>query len=282
MEKRPTRLRRAPLVHVLAQVAFPPIPEWTDRVASLGAGFHEAGFPISQPSRREEVVFGLKDGGVPPDVQHQTIHVASFLDRDQRFAFQLWNSSLVLHTTAYQSFGHFAGMLQSGLQVLRAVMGPQSVHRIGLRYVDLVQAHDGENLSEYVTPGVMGFPFKALPDLGIKGVAINSHAVGLTQHGALAVRTLTLPPGQFLPPDLETGGLRVPAHADPSRPGLAVDFDHYSVFAGNGVESSQPIPFDVADICQRVTELHDGLKLAFLAAVTDAALERWGGWEDVQ
>jgi uncharacterized protein (TIGR04255 family) len=265
----------------LVQVAFPPVPDWPDRIAGLRIGFHEAGFPIFQPSNREEVLFQVKVDGTPPEIQRQSIPVASFLNREQRFAFQLWNSSLVLHTTSYHSFGHFVGILADGLRALQAVMSPDSVSRIGLRYVDLIQPGEGEKLSEYVQPGVTGFPFKDLPHLGIRGVAVNSHTVGLTSLGALAVRSMTLPPGQFLPPDLEIGGLLLPENADPNRPGLAVDFDHYAVFAGDGVET-QPIPFDVDDVCRRVADLHDALKHAFLAAITETAQERWGGWEEVQ
>jgi uncharacterized protein (TIGR04255 family) len=280
MEKRPTRLRNAPLVHVLVQVAFPPVADWPDRISNVRSQFHEAGFPIFQPSKREDVLFQVKADGTPPEVQRQTTPVASFLNQEQRFAFQLWNSSLVLHTTSYRSFGHFVGMLRVGLRVLQAAMSPESVHRIGLRYVDLIQPREDEKLSDYVEPGVMGFPFKDLSDLDIQGVAVNSHTVGLTPSGALAVRVMTLPSGQFLPPDLEIGGLRLPENADPNRPGLAVDFDHYAVFAGDSVES-QPILFEVDDICRRVAHLHDPLKHAFLAAVTATAQERWGGWEEV-
>lgn len=280
MEKRTKRLRNAPLVHVLVQVAFPPVADWPDRIAGVRSEFHEAGFPIFQPSNREEVVFQVKADGTPPEVQRQTTPVASFMNQEQRFAFQLWSSSLVLHTTSYHSFGDFIGILKVGLRALQAAMSPECVHRIGLRYVDLIQPREGEKLSDYVEPGVTGFPFKDLSDFDIRGVAVNSHTVGLTPLGALAVRVMTLPPGQFLPPDLEIGGLRLPENADPNRPGLAIDFDHYAVFAGDGVEN-QPISFDVDDIVRRVAELHDPLKRAFLAAVTDTAQERWGGWEEV-
>lgn len=280
MQEPAMRLRRSPLVHVLAQVAFPPAPEWTERQSAVQKALYDMGFQRFREAELNHLTLDIGDGGQSPTLGQRAIAYREYADRDGRFAFQSTAEALLLHTTGYQDFGHFIRLLEQGLQAVGAAMGVQLVNRIGLRYVDLVQSRDGEQLSAFVKPGLLGFPFRDAPELGVTRAAVSSQSIGVTTLGALAIRSMTLPPGQFLPPDLDIAGLRAPENADPSQPGLVLDFDHYSIFAGANA-SAPPLDFDVKLVIAHVASLHADLKTAFLASVTDHAIQQWGGWEPV-
>lgn len=280
MQEPAMRLRRSPLVHVLAQVAFPPVPDWTARQPDVQKALYEIGFQRFREAESSQLTLEIGGGGQPPTVAQRAVVFREYADRDGRFAFQSTEEALLLHTTGYQDFGHFIGLLGQGLRAVGAVLGVQLVNRIGLRYVDLVQGIEGERLSAFVKPGMLGFPFRDAPDLAVTQMAVSSQSVGLTKLGALAIRSVTLPAGQFLPPDLDIAGLRAPEKVDASQPGLVLDFDHYSVFAGANA-SAPPLDFEVESVIAHVASLHADLKAAFLASVTERAIERWGGWEPV-
>lgn len=274
------RLKNSPLVHVLTQVAFPPVPSWTERVPELRKSFYDNGFQHYRDTETTEVMFEVPGRGGAPNVHQRAIPFHEFADRDGRFAFQLTEAAIVLHTTGYKDFQHFTELLSNGLRLVRDVLGIHVVSRIGLRYVDLVQAGTGSELAQFVKPGLLGFPFREVPELGVALAAFNSHTVGRTSLGALAVRSMTLPPGQYLPHDLDIAGLRPPERVQLTQPSILLDFDHYSIFTGAGA-SVPPIDFDVEAILRHVEQLHGVLKAAFLASVTDLAIKHWGPWEAV-
>lgn len=274
------RLRNAPLVHVLAQVTFPPVPDWAEREGELRAKLYNAGFQRYRPAEMREVTVEFPAQGAPPAVQHRVASFAEFIERDERFAFQSGPSSFVLHSTGYRGFDHFLQLATRGLQLLGESMGVRLVDRIGLRYVDLIQVQDGERLSNFVSPGLLGFPFREARHLGVSQVAFMTHSAGITEIGTLAVRSMVLPPGRFVPQDLDIGGLRPPGHVDAKLPSLALDFDHYTIFSGPAA-SLPPLDYDVDRIGAHLQALHQTVRAAFDAVVTEHAISTWGGWEDI-
>lgn len=273
------RLRNAPLVHVLAQVVFPPMPRWADRLDALRAALYDVGFPRYMPVHTSEVKVGLTAQGSTPSVEHRTAMYAQFVDKDERLAFQCSESSFVLHSTGYQTFQHFVGHMERGLVALQATMPVSVVDRLGLRYVDLVQIRAGENFGQYVHAGLLGFPFKEAPELGASKVGFTTQSIGMTPLGALAIRSAVMAPGQFSSPDVDVAGLRPPAHVDPKRPSLLVDFDHFSLFTGP--TAAAPMDFAVSAVLAHFDALHSTAKAAFEAIVTPHAIAEWGGWEEI-
>lgn len=267
------RLANAPLVHVLAQVVYSPVLNWMEYVPTIQERMIDLGFPRVQ--RGEETVFQLAPGGAPQQSVQQRF---DFIDREQRTAFVLSESSFVLHTTDYVTAGPFLERLRQGLEVLQACMKVTLVERLGLRYIDLVQPHPGERFGEYVHPGLLGYPFRETPALQAKLGAFATQSVAQTPTGTLAIRSLVLPPGQYLPPDLNTGTLLRPPQVDPARPGLAVDFDHFTVFNASGATS---LDFTPSAIISHLDQLHAALRTAFRAITSEHAISRWGGWEEV-
>jgi uncharacterized protein (TIGR04255 family) len=268
------RLRNAPLVHVLAQVAFSPVLNWVEHVPALQERLIDIGFPRVQRGEVTEILFA--PGNAPQQKIQQRF---DFIDREQRTAFVLSESSFVLHTTDYVTREPFLARLQLGLEAVQASMKVTLVERLGLRYIDLVQPDPGELFSAYVHQGLLGYPFRETPVLEASVGAFATQSVASTPTGTLAIRSGVLPPGQYLPPDLDPGTLLRPSRVDPSRPGLAVDFDHFTVFSGQG---STPLDFHPPMIIAHLGQLHTALRHAFRAIATDSAISRWGPWEEVR
>ncbi len=274
-----TRLRKAPLVHVLAQVVFPSLPTWMESLPALQRALYDMGYIRMQEHTGVEVNFEIRDAPSPP-ITKQTVHVRyEFADREQRTAFVLTASSFVFHTTGYHGFPWFISELTRGLDALQATTAVQVVDRIGLRYVDLIQLQSGQSFGVFVHQGLLGYPFRATPQLGGTRVGFASGSMAVTRLGTLAIRSAVLPPGQFVPPDLEVGTLRPPSWVDSALPGLALDFDHFSIFSGP--TTTGPMDFVVGEIAGRLSELHTTVRSAFEAIITDEAVALWGGWEEV-
>ncbi len=273
------RLRNAPLVQVLAQVVFPPMPGWEGRLDALRSALYEVGFPRFIEGHTSEVKVGVAAQGTPPSVEHRTAAYAQFLDKDERFAFHCSESSFVLHSTGYKTFQHFVGYMERGLDALQSTMPVSVVDRLGLRYVDLVQIRAGESFGQYVHAGLLGFPFKEAPELGASKVGFSTESIGITPLGALAIRSAVMAPGQFSSPDVDVAGLRPPAHMDPNRPSLLVDFDHFSLFTGP--TAAAPMDYAVPAVLAHFEALHSTAKAAFEAIVTPHAIAEWGGWEEI-
>lgn len=268
------RLQNAPLVHVIAQVVFSPVltmerqlPELQER---LGASF---------PRFRKAVVATVPILGAEAG---ETTHQWEFADRSQRTGVVLTTSSVVLHTTAYTAWEPFIARLHEVLAALRQLLPTlQVVERIGLRYVDLVRPEAEEPYSKYVHMGLLGFPFRDAPQLDARPRGFLSQSVATTPSGVLAIRSGTLPSGRFLPPDLDAGMLQPPVlkATTGDNPGLAVDFDHFTLFDGvNGTV----VDFDSDAIIAHLTTLHHTLREAFNVIVTPYALEQWGPWIAVE
>jgi uncharacterized protein (TIGR04255 family) len=272
------KLKNAPLVHVLAQVVFPPVLQLEELAPTLGQPMSDLGFP--RPSRIElhEILMqvgGLEGAPAPRPIRRMQFE---FADRDQHTAFVLAESSFVLQTSAYTTSEPFLQLLERGLSLVQKHLGLRLVDRIGLRYVDLVQPESGEPFGDYVHKGLLGYPFREEPKLKATRGAFATQSVAVTPTGTLAIRSAVLEPGQYLPPDLQPTNLRRPTNVKLNRSGLAVDFDHFTLF--HGPEASS-VDFDVSFISAHVDRLHTTLRDAFDAIVTPYAIERWGPWEEV-
>lgn len=262
------QLRNAPLVHVIAQVVFSPVLAIAEQVPSIQSKLIARGFPrFSQASFQEIVFTGANPAAAVPRTRWY------FSNPSQRSTIVLTDTSLTLHTTEYGDHGPFLDLLRDLTQILRETAPVSLLERIGLRYIDLIRPRDGERFGMYVHEGLLGYPFRESTGLEAVTKGFATQSVAETPLGTLAIRSVVVPAGLPVPPDIESVPIQYPERSLSSESALAVDFDHYTVFA------TEPLPFDAEVIISRATELHSTLSVAFKTIVTDHAIEVWGPWE---
>lgn len=265
------QLKNAPLVHVLAQVVFSPILSLERSLVDL-----QQRLAPEYPRFKESSITTIPLTGVASMTSPTPVVQWEFADRAQRTGIVLSKNSVVLQTTAYGSREAFFTRLHAILSAIQD-FAPSTplVERIGLRYVDLVRPAGDEPYRTYIHMGLLGFPFRESPQLEALSLGFLTQSVAKTNSGMLAIRSGTLPPGTLLPPDLNPGMLHpaLPAVGG-ERPGLVVDFDHFTVFDG----MTPPMDFNPDAILVHARLLHATLRAAFDAITTPKALKEWGPW----
>jgi uncharacterized protein (TIGR04255 family) len=257
------RLARSPLVHVLAQVRYSPVFKIGDSIISIQERLKEVGFPRFEKSQLQSVV--ISDG---QDVHLDRMDRWDFLDKAKMRGVVLTRDFVVLHTNKYSVFDEFRSTLQAILDVLASTIELNVVERTGLRYVDLVRAAPGESLAEYVEPGLMGFPFSQMKEIGNTSLGVSrTESVAKTDSGLLTVRSLQTNSGQFLPPDLLPTVLEYDLAIPHGEWVVILDFDHFT---------TEPSDFSAAAVIETMDGLHDPLDVAFRRAVTQQAMTRCG------
>lgn len=274
------RLQNAPLVHVLAQVVFSPILRFEERVDVFRESIHKAGFPWVQQSFLHEVTVVAEPESAPvPSVAVKPRW--DYQSADRRAGVTLTERSVALQTTDYSSSAPFIRQLHDVLSACVDVFGHGLyVERIGLRFTDMVRVAPGERFSQYVDPGLVGFPWRKAPGLRGRGVTVRTETMAETAVGHFLVRSTVLPPRQVVPPDLLPTMLNFapirPEHAD--QPALALDFDHFIQLNQPPHNAREPLPLDPKRVLELVLQLHEGHREVFEAAGTEHAFKQWGPW----
>lgn len=135
--------------------------------------------------------------------------------------------------------------------------------RLGLRYVNLIKPSAGEKLDAYLKDGLHGIRAETLADTKFR---IRFDSVGKTPVGRLLVKLAQHSDGKKLPQDLTNDGLIAKTVVNRGDDYAFLDIDHMSVDQGE---------FDTVKIIERLWALHKYTDLAFRAAVTPFALEKW-------
>jgi len=172
-----------------------------------------------------------------------------------------------VHVSRYSSFDVFCSALQYALDTVHSIVTLGLIERIGLRYVDVVRPSEGEELRQYLHPGLLGFNDA---DVGVRGSIRMSVYQGETDSGTLLFRLAQRNDRGFLPPDLEPSPLY---HDQPEvRKGEIVtllDTDHF-----RDLPRSSSI-IRLKSYCS-IYGVSTTTRLAFRAAVTPYALNAWG------
>lgn len=258
-----TKLAKAPLVQVLAQVRYAPVLTISRSIPAIQEGLKKAGFPRYGKSEAQNIV--LSSGAAP---RVDTVERWDFLSRDKRTGVVLTPEFVVLHTNDYDTFTEFAAFLHTVFEVIAAEVEIDIVERLGIRYVDLVRVEDGESFSDYLKPGLVGFPFSEVPDGRFQQAFSSSQSIAQLPNSMLTVRCLQSNNGTFLPPDLTPSVLHYDISLKPQEVVTILDFDHYMA-----VDTD----FAPEPLVANLDELHRVANKAFRAALKPFAYQKWGG-----
>lgn len=256
----PLKLMKSPLVVVLAQVRISPVLQMETYIPRIQERLRHKAFPAFRPSKIQE--FNLL-----PDGKAQVVSTDRwiFAEKDRRTAVVIAPDFVVLETSRYDVFDTFSDSFEVVLREIGDVVGIAFAERIGLRYIDLIRSAEGEELTDYLNPGLKGL---SAVELETDRLLHRYEATGATKAGQLVVRLFQTTQGGVLPPDLVPGDVELGnIQPVPNERVSILDIDHFSVTQRD---------YDPAKLVDDMWTLHDASDKAFRAAVTPKALERWG------
>ncbi len=186
-----------------------------------------------------------------------------FLSKENTLSILIDTSSVVVQTSAYTRFEDFESSVKIALATLAEHTKPVLVHRIGLRYVDLIQPGDKKSFRDYVQAPLLGVDLSAH---GSRLAHVVESLIQTSDQTKLIARYTEASSGLAFPVDMLPVSLSL--RHDPRRPKpfALLDTDHYM---------EQTFDFDTDAILEKLGALHDGLDQIFRQLVTPLALEEW-------
>ena len=257
---RSVHLTHAPLLLVLAQVRFSTVLKMEEFLPEIQEQLRNSGLPKFRKvqTETETRLFGAEQ----PSRLTRDSHW-EFAAKDDRTVATLGTNSISLSTTVYHTIGEFAEALAKVLETVRTAANVTLRERIGLRYVNAIVPSSGKVLSDYIVDEVLGFSFGELGLNAASSVAVN---VGNSSLGTFVMRSIRLPRGSVLPPDLSSLRLETDKPLTVEQEFCCLDFDHFN----EGTKD-----FDVAQTMKEFEELHELIERAFNAAVKPDAMKEW-------
>lgn len=263
------RLTNAPVAHVLVQTSFSPVLDIGDSIPALQAGLRALGFVKLKIGQLQQ--FNVQ-GATPGKLDARPYW--DFANADDSLSLVVGNDFVTLQTSQYEHFPSFSRALRGVLDVLARTTSLTWATRVGLRYINLIRLKGGEGYAEWLQRELLAFPFDNIHDALTGPPQFATQSMATTEFGTLLIRSYQLPVGQFVPPDLAVSSsltYRTPSGAPSGS--VALDIDHFTQLNEQ---------FEPQMIIRVANQLHDLIKVAFRAAITDQAFEQWGPEEVVR
>ena len=257
------KLARQPLTLVLAEFRFGRVIFEPSRLATLKARlagtFSDVTEGVAQQVQMDDQ--GVKITQAPYLIWRAPAAGASLHLEVDRIAYA---------TTMYPRFEGFARDCRAVVEALLETLSPSTLHRVGLRYNDVVVPVPGESLAQYVEAALL--PFVPLAANGNAVLRHLSETLVQTSAGALAVRALTGMHGLDMMPDLQGQfGLALGGDVPKDRLAAVLDFDHCWE-----VPEAEGVAFSAEAAIERLAQLHEPAREAFWKVTTEfARTQRW-------
>lgn len=220
----------------------------------------------------EDVSGIVKQVVVRPDLPHPTIieeRRDEFRSKENDWSVTIGDSMIALVTTNYERFPGFSARLSRVLATIDEIAGIRNgqIHRIGLRYVDVIKPAPDETVEQYLQPSLHG---PTTPKSGVfvsKDRLLAVESVGRTGIGVMRVRISQNNQGMLIPPDCVFKPMKHKMQASGQEMITLFDTDHFT--EGNW-------DFDADRILNTVDLLHKGINAAwFEDFITEHALQAW-------
>ena len=233
------RYKNPPIIEAVCEFRFGQDSPWDIAVPGLVYAEVRGAFPKRRQVRKLGVGILADEGAVKPNIQ--AADVMQFHQADEKALIQVGLHLLAInHLRPYPSWDKFLPMIEKALRTYYEVAAPNSIHRIGLRYVNRVeipeQCVDLDDYFEFYPRCAPGFP---------------------EDHGPFLV-------GLQFPYENGRDVLRVQlASAHVERPGLSpitLDLDYFL---------AQPGKWSVQEAVKWVGDAHQRVEAAFEACITD-------------
>jgi uncharacterized protein (TIGR04255 family) len=268
-------LRKQPLFYVVAAIRFEPWMLLREKIPAIQDVLRER-FPVFNQLLLSAQ--GIPSGVKAPDnatVEESALkpNAWAFHRQDRKIGCQISFDQIVIHATEYSRFTDFAEHVKFVLDVYLTFARHTNVHKIGIRYLDLIAPSSGESLSDYMPAAFL--PYETSNE-GYPLLGGHSQSSYKTQDGVLQARFWTGQNMLMVPNDL------VPIHLltqDTSVPNFLQALPH-----GQGILDTDSIwfapepPRMTADaILERLARLHAHANAFFRIVCSDRAFQVWQG-----
>lgn len=265
--------KNAPICYALGQVQFNSIQIFDQHLPAIQDSFRRKGYPDFQKVFTASINLNFN-----PQPANETAASAvsipltryRFTNAARTSSFLLDSNFLVFETTQYDTFDPFAHDLVRGLDFIHKAVALSYSERIGIRFLDAVVPRDGEELSLYLKPEVLGLSAK-LPKRKM------IHAVSETRTdkdstvliSRVMIYSLAQKGSVGFPPDLQIQGLKLADKFVDLKEGTyaTIDTDCWRE------ERSQS--FDLTEIDKTLHNLHTEVSSSFGLMVTPDAIKIW-------
>jgi uncharacterized protein (TIGR04255 family) len=264
-------LSKQPLVLVLCQVRFSPVRQMAQYIPAIQEDFRRNGYPLEKAGKVQNLLITASG----PKVEEQERW--EYRTKDETRSVLVAHDSVSLQTTSYTRFEQFADQFRFALDTVLTRTDHNAkadgntlgvIHRIGLRYVDLIRPGAGQDHRFFLKPGFHGLADEVF-DKGTHRLYVQSVGrtmVGKTA-GAMIVRVAQGDDGSPLPPDLAVGAPKHEARASAGELVTFVDMDH-------AVTGS--FDADTSLVIEHLFLLHDALVETFHEhVVSKEAIAAW-------
>jgi len=255
----PLKLPNSPLIFVLAQIKISPVMNIAEKVPMMQEAFRKAGYP-RLVQREIQTTHHRADGAAH---QIDTRHQWEFINKEKTASVLVDAEGMTVQVTEYQIFEDFITMLRDATTLFDAEVQPSLMHRVGLRYVDLVVPSEGNSIVDYFQSGLRGFQ---LPKTESRKAFFSESVCETSANSTFVHRYIEAASGFGFPPDLLPIHLELRREPRLQTPFGLLDLDHYSTHDED---------FSVDTAIDQFWTLHEHQTLAFQASVTDKALEEW-------
>lgn len=260
------KMSNAPVYFTVAQVKFNPVLNLESYLPTIQEKMRKTHFPDFKRQTIQQLIIPFSapsEGGQPPTPSFTPMARCIFGNVDRTTEFVLEHNALALQTTSYDTSDIFFRMMLEGLGNIHDVLSLEFTERIGLRYFDAVMPSTNENLSQYLTPEVLGISEK----LDGKLAHSYSETVTMATSCQLVSRVIVQDGRVGLPPEIMPFAPQINRRfTGPEGRHATIDTDAFC---------EQREAFSLDKLHSKFVELHTEIEKSFEATVTSFALNAW-------
>lgn len=261
------KLHNDPLSAVLCQIRFSRVRKMAEYIPAIQDRLRRSGYPEDASGVVQQIsVVADPSHAMQPQVFTQKRD--EFRSVDNTWSITIGEDMIALVTTAYDRFAGFLERLRAIISVVDEIaeIHHGRIHRIGLRYVDLIDPPEGQSYMQFLQESLHGPKSTVLTG---QQQAMNLESIGTTKVGRFILRITQNDQGILVPPDLIFKPMHHKQTPAPGKLITLVDSDHF-------VENPEGWPFDLDSLLKTADVLHAGINKAwFTDFITEHALKHW-------
>jgi uncharacterized protein (TIGR04255 family) len=270
-ERQVGKLQNAPVFYVVAQVRHSPVLKIDALAPDLQEKLRKIGFPGYRAINRVNLELSTNPVAPHEPMFQQGVSTSHiFSSRDGTESFIADKDSLAFQTVEYDVFETFSERFERGLTAINEVLAPDSLSRVGLRFLDAVFPQLDQTVGYFIHKQFLGLQ-DTLDDSWLTEYTFAESA--FSRNGQrLISRVLTRNSEVMWPPDLVPAAPPMPDRFA-ARSGIHALIDTDASFT---VDSTKSQEFNVQNILARLAMLKADIRDSFNATVTADALKAWG------